>query len=324
MKRLFHKLSILLGLTISLVALFFAIQSIDWAQTLQTIRKLNIPYVIVALCFLIAGIFLRAERWHIITAKQFIRLPFYKGTALGFFFNYIYPARAGDILKIVSLHRSTGLSLKRVGLSAIVDRIMDVLILIFLTWLSLMFIPNLEVGGRFLNMAAASLILGIVLGLSPVGEKFLHIMDRRLIYESEEQRWKYGLKKVVQVLLLFRKEITHKSRLLALISLLLMVALLDYCSIYFLLKAFSWQLPLITPVVVWVFISLGTALPSAPAGIGIHQLACIMSLKIFTVSQSDAFAFSLIFQAIAFVSVLMTILLVVICPSVFYKRSRKC
>ncbi len=310
MKRIYHKLSILLGITISLVALFFAIQSIDWAQTLQTIRKLNISYVIVALCFLIAGIFFRAERWHIITAKRFVRLPFYKGTALGLFFNYIYPARAGDVIKIVSLHRSTGLGLKRLGLSAIVDRIMDVLMLIFLTWLSLMFIPSLEVGGRFLYLAAASLTLGVILGLSPAGEKLLHIMDRCLIYENEEQRWKHGLKKVVQGLLLFRKEITQRSRLLALISLLLIMALLDYCSIYFLFKAFSWQLPLITPVVVWVFISLGTALPSAPAGIGIHQLACIMSLKIFAVSQSDAFAFSLIFQAVAFASVLMTMLLV--------------
>ena len=310
MKRIFHKLSILLGLTISLVALFFAMQSIDWTQTLQTIRKLNVFYVLVALFFLISGIFLRAERWHIITAKRFVRLPFYKGTVLGLFFNYIYPARAGDVIKVVHLHRSTGLSLKRLGLSAIVDRIMDVLMLIFLAWFSLMFIPNLDVGGRLLYIAAACLILGVFLGLSPIGEKFLHIMDRRLICESGEQQWKHGLKKVVHGLLLFRKEITHKSRLLALSSLFLIIALLDYCSIYFLFNAFSWQLPFITPVVVWVFISLGTALPSAPAGIGIHQLACIMSLKIFTVSQSDAFAFSLIFQAVSFASVLMTMLLV--------------
>ena len=310
MKRIIQKFSIFIGVAISLAALFFAVRSIDWAQTLQSLRQLNISLVVITVGFLIAGILCRAERWRIITGKQFVRPPFYRGAALGFFFNYIYPARAGDLIKIVSVNRATGLGLKRLGLSAIFDRILDVLLLILLAWLSIIFIPNIDVGGRFLKIAAVCLLFCVIFGFSSTSARFLHIIDRRLICENGDEIWKQGLKKLVQGLLLFQKDITHRSQLIALISLLIMIALLDYCSIFFLFKAFSWQLPMIAPVVVWVFISLGTALPSAPAGIGIHQLACIMALENFSVQQSNAFAFSMIFQAVTFASVLMTILLV--------------
>jgi hypothetical protein len=72
--------------------------------------------------------------------------------------------------------------------------------------------------------------------------------------------------------------------------------------------AFGWHLPLLAPIVIWVFIAVGSALPSAPAGIGIHQLACVMALQIYGVSPSDAFALSLVLQAGSFAAILLAML----------------
>ena len=48
------------------------------------------------------------------------------------------------------------------------------------------------------------------------------------------------------------------------LSLAGLVVAADYLSVFFLLRAFGWHLPLLAPVAVWAIVSLGAALPSAP------------------------------------------------------------
>ena len=308
MQRLKHPVSIFLGIGISLASLWFAIRNIKWAETADAIRTLDLTQLAFAMSFLIVGLFLRGERWRIIIARSVTKISVYRATMLGFFFNYVYPARAGDVIKIVSLQRSSGISIGWLGVSGIVDRLIDVLVLLLAAVMLMKALPSLNLGSTFFFLTSSALVLLVVLGFSPLGEQTLFKIDQWLVHGHRQTRWRALLKRALDGLLFYRRGMVHGRRLCNLTGASVLVALADYGSIFFLLSAFGWQLPYVSPVVIWVFISAGSALPSAPAGIGIHQLACVMALKIYGISASNAFAFSVILQTGSFVAILLALL----------------
>ena len=70
MQRLKHPISIFLGIGISLAPLWFAIRNIKWAETADAIRSLDLTLQSLTMSFLLAGLFLRAERWWIIISAS--------------------------------------------------------------------------------------------------------------------------------------------------------------------------------------------------------------------------------------------------------------
>jgi len=306
-KRLHHPLTVATGAAISVVALWLAVRGIDWTQTLDAMRRADVEQLAFALAFLVAGIFLRGERWRVVIASPISRGSSYRATAVGFFFNYVYPARAGDLIKVVSLHRATGQSLARVGGGAVIDRLIDVGVLLGSTTAVFWLAPELVLGKTLFYAASGGLIAGIILVFSPIGEK---LVIRAGVYldNRPERPMTTTLHRLAERFLDFRADLLTGHRQWALIAASTLVAAADYLSVYFLLKTFGWHLPLLAPVAVWAIVSLGAALPSAPAGIGVHQLACILALGIFRIPAADAFGFSLTFQAAGFVSILLSLL----------------
>jgi len=307
-KRLHHPLTIAAGVAISVVALWIAVRGIDWTQTVDAMRKADIEQLALALAFLVAGIFLRAERWRVVIPKPVPRGSTYRATAAGFFFNYVYPARAGDVIKVLTLHRVTGQSLARIGASAVIDRLIDVTVLLMSTAAVFWLAPELVLGKSLFYAVSGSLTLGVILVFSPVGEKLLR---RACVYldSRPERPVTTTLRKLAERFRNFRAELLAGHRQWALMAASALVAVADYLSVFFLLKTFGWHLPLLAPVAVWAIVSLGAALPSAPAGIGVNQLACILALGIFGIPAADAFAFSLTLQAASFVAILLALLL---------------
>lgn len=308
MKRLHHPVSIILGLIISLASLWLAVRNIDWSRAASTIRGVNLPLLAVAVLFVGTGVLLRAERWRIIIARPASRYAVYWATTIGVFFNYTYPARAGDVIKIASLKRSTGLSFWRLGVSGVVDRLADILILLCAAVVLSKLVPSANFGEAIFFIALGGLILLLIAAFSPGGEKLLQLIQRYLVRVRRETIWKTAFKNALEGLLTFRSEMLNGSRLLALGSVSVLVAMADYFSIYYFFKTLGWSLPFVAPVVVWVFIAVGAALPSAPAAIGIHQLACVIALKIFSVAPGDAFAFSVILQTGSYMAIILMML----------------
>lgn len=308
MNRLHHPLMVGAGIAISGIALWIAVRDIDWTQTAAAIRSADVEQLVFALAFLVAGIFLRAERWRIVIPTPVSRASMYRATAVGFFFNYVYPARAGDVIKVLSLHRVTGQSLARVGVSAAIDRLIDVNVLLLSTTAVFLLAPELVLGRTLFYAAAGGLTLGVVLALSPIGDKLLR-RARDYLDGATERPVTSALRRLTDRLLNFRGELLAGHRQWALMAAAALVAAADYLSVYFLLVAFGWHLPLLAPVAVWAIVSLGAALPSAPAGIGVNQLACILGLGIFGIPAADAFAFSLALQVASFAAILLALLL---------------
>jgi uncharacterized protein (TIRG00374 family) len=227
---------------------------------------------------------------------------------LGFLFNYIYLARAGDVIKIIGLQRASGISMGWLGVSGVVDRLSDIIVLLCSAIILINVMPTAYFGSNHFYIASTALFLLLYAGISPIGEQILLEIQKRFFYGPNHPRWMRVVKKSLEGLLFFRQQMVHGMRLAKLTCAALLVALSDYISIYFLLVAFGWELPYFAPIVVWVFISFGSALPSAPGAIGIHQLACVLALENYGISAGDSFALSLTLQMGSFVAILIGML----------------
>ena len=68
-------------------------------------------WLILSAVFIIFGVFIRSFRWNEITGFNIRNLrQFWDATNLGYLGNLIYPARAGEILRIVALKRFIAIS----------------------------------------------------------------------------------------------------------------------------------------------------------------------------------------------------------------------
>jgi uncharacterized membrane protein YbhN (UPF0104 family) len=74
----------------------------------------------------------------------------------------------------------------------------------------------------------------------------------------------------------------------------------DYGAIAALIHAFDLSLPVEAPLVLWVFLAAGSALPSAPGYVGVYQAAAVWALSLFSVSAPTAVAVATVLQITTF------------------------
>ncbi len=92
------------------------------------------------------------------------------------------------------------------------------------------------------------------------------------------------------------RQFRDPGRFSKLVALTLLAMLVDYATIWLVMLAFDWTLPLMAAVTVGVFLNAGMLLPAAPGYVGIYQIACIFALGLYGVGESEAVAFSVVLQ----------------------------
>ena len=117
---------IILGTLISLILLIIVFSHLDWQaffNSLKTIRPLEIVVAGLTILLIVA---LRALRWTLVAGMPLSKFkPFWQGVNIGYLGNLIYPARAGEVLRIVAVHHFVPLSIGRTVSSAVIDRMWD-------------------------------------------------------------------------------------------------------------------------------------------------------------------------------------------------------
>ena len=120
------KILIYAGFFIGAFLIIIILSKIDWPLFFSTIYGLNLAWLIVAAFLIVIGVFIRSLRWNLITTYDIKNIRhFWEAVNLGYLGNLIYPARAGEIIRIVALHRFIGIPEGRVIASSIVDRLAD-------------------------------------------------------------------------------------------------------------------------------------------------------------------------------------------------------
>ncbi|MEI7463592.1 MAG: lysylphosphatidylglycerol synthase transmembrane domain-containing protein, partial [Candidatus Taylorbacteria bacterium] len=245
---------------------------------------------------------IRSLRWNVIAGHPINEYRyFWKSMNLGYFANMIYPARTGEIIRMIAIHRYVGMTQGKAISSVIIDRIADISVIgVFIMILLLQNASGFSWGVGFLLFLFAffilfvSLILFIFYG-DKIQEKIFFFVRKCPEWIAKKlEIWYSQAYEGVQTL-------RNKYCVFIILILSFLVFLCDSLALYTLMLGFGWMLPFTAAFYLAIFLQAGSVLPSAPGYIGIYQIACVLALRIFGIDDSAAIAYSIVLQIVSLV-----------------------
>ncbi len=300
-----------LGLGIGACLLAYFIFTLDWKTFVSLLGNMHVTPLFGAACFLILTSLFRALRLELLlrphlnasTALPYTHRIFHclHAIYIGNFGNFIFPARAGEVLRMYHTHKKLHISFMDALSMCMVDRLFDV-------W-SLFILGAVLVGSFFSHMPSlhtAFLSLLTVTGLSVVAlccTFFWPEHIRRLL--------KFilcPLPKPIQIKLMdFFTKIIDSLQKVGSFKILILALFFSLCSFgmsivmcHQLFYVFGWQLPLLAALMMKLSLSFAGSLPSAPGFLGLYQAAAVFALSAFHLPPENGVAFACVLQILSF------------------------
>ena len=120
---------IILGILLSIASLLMLFPHVDWQKFFKEFKNIYLPPLLLAAMIVMINIALRSLRWNLVARIPLTQVKhFWQAVSIGYLGNMIYPARAGEVLKIVAIHHFVPLKLGKAVTSAALDRVFDIII----------------------------------------------------------------------------------------------------------------------------------------------------------------------------------------------------
>ena len=294
--------SIILGLTVSTFFLWLALRQVDFAALVEAVKSANYGFVLISCAALAAGLALRSLRWHMIAgAPPEAHLHFYHATTAGALSNMILPARAGEVVRIFALARLTGSRLANPVVSALLDRLMDVVAILLGAFALLFLLPNTGMLDQWLGTIV---IVGGIITTAVFAAAAMMGVAQSLVARLAERwlkNWKMRPDAFFGELHAETRRVFESWMSFRLLVLLILILLVDWVAVGSQIFAFHLDLPPQAALLLWVFLVIGSLLPSAPGYIGVYQTAAVWALSFFSVPPSSAVALAVVLQAATYV-----------------------
>jgi glycosyltransferase 2 family protein len=292
------KLFIIFGTLLSLVLLIVVFSRLDWQAFFTALKTVQIPQILLSGCLIIIIIVLRSLRWTLVANRPLTKFKqFWYAANIGYLGNMIYPARAGEVLRIMAIHHFVPLVLGRAVTSSVIDRMFDMIVVGVFTMLVLWIHgqkidPNIGKGviGVFI-LATLTLTLLII---------FANHLHARVQRWKTQTKWQQKLQQwvihAIEGIQVFRQA----RHLLMALLITTVIFMMDYFWMWQITVAFGWDLPFEAGLTVGVFLLLSISIPSAPGYIGIYQVACVLALGLYGIDETLAVAYSIVLQLLTF------------------------
>ena len=291
--------------TVAITVLFtyIALNGINLKAAWRALQTCDYWWLIPALAAFGLGNVARALRWRSLFApgRRPPRGATLDATMIGYFYNSILPARAGEAARILVLTRRSASPPVEITGTVVLERIYDVVTILLIFFAAEPWLPHVSWFGAAavvavvlaLAIAAAATVLAVY-GDRPLRwllqplSRFSWFSDDRL--ERAAAELAHGLSGL------------HSWRI-ALEALVWTVAawMFSVLCAYLVILAFHLQLPFAAALLVQVAIGLGMILPSPPAAVGVFEGATLIALRAYGVPHSTALPYALVLHLVNFV-----------------------
>jgi uncharacterized protein (TIRG00374 family) len=299
------------GLVVSAVFAYLAVRHVRFADVWHGLRASNYWWLLPALAMLAVTIFLKALRWRYLFARATRpdMRPVLGALLIGYFFNNVLPARAGEAARVLALNRRAGTSRAEAGATIVLDRAYDVLCLLLILFVAVPWLPSVTWLHAAVVLAivvatglGAAIAVLAVWGLRPL-ELALSPLHRLPFVSSERLthvggRLGEGLAGVRRPKLVLAALVWTTLAWLALAL-----------SMWFVMRGFHLGLSFAAAVLVVVATNLAQILPSSPAAVGVFEAATLVALRPYHVSDSRALSYALVLHALNFLPYILAGLL---------------
>ena len=280
---------LIIGLAVSLVALWLAFRNLDWQSFGQALGQGKPLGLIAGAALLLASVPLRGLRWRIFLApvKEVPLKVTNSGTFLGLFANIVLPLRLGELVRSYYVARQTASPMSQVLGSILVERAVDYMSFLFLLAL-------LPIVGVLPDQFRVPLMWALVLG------SIVALVTLWLALRSQgPPRLRGRLNVILANLQLAFTSLRHVRHSPTIVLTSVGIWLLYLLSAFITLRAMGLQLSLADAYLLLVVTTLVLSVPITPGSIGTYHFAAIMVLvNIMSVEQSQAQAAAVALHAV--------------------------
>ena len=284
----------LIGAAISAILLVWVLSRLNFSEIPSIVAGIHFGWYIAALAVKLTVIVVKGFRWRVVLnytlgqkCKRVVAAVF-----IGYFGNAVFPAKLGELARLEVCRRHNPAPFSQVLATLLFERTLDLAILLCFIAIVLPF-ASLPGWARDGALPIAGITLVLVIGIIFAAQKRVNI-PRWLLpgrYGSRLRLWLDGF------LLAFSNglKVVKSPRTTAYCSALTLVGWsLEVGSTYLMLTAFGLSLPWFVPLLLTALVTLGVAVPSAPSGIGTHQLLWMVLLGGYGVAEETAVSISVL------------------------------
>ncbi len=307
-RRGLRSLLVALGLVVTAVCMYLAVRGVALADALAALRASELLWLVPTVPVFALAIVLRALRWwSLFEASQRppLRAVAY-ALLIGYFFNNILPARAGEAARVIALHRRASTSKAETVGTVVVERLFDVLALLIVLFVCYPWLPEISWlrAAAIAGVVVVLVLLALVFVVVRYDARALHLLLsplRRIRREGVVERLEAAAVNATRGLVALR------SPRIALRGMLLTIASWATLGVSYaiLTNAFSLDVPLVAGMLVTVAINLSLVLPSSPAALGVFEAATVIALRAFDVPHAEALSYALVLHLLNLVPFLV-------------------
>jgi hypothetical protein len=300
MKTLNVVWKVTLSSLVGLACLWLAARSVSWSEVGAALERFNFAWLAVAVVISLTIQLLRALRWQV-ELSPLARLPYpmvWQVIAVAYMMINVLPFRMGEPVRPLLMSWRSKLPVSAIVGNWVFEKMMDTAAIVVFVHLALLTadLPDWAAHASQASLTAFAVMLAVVVVFWLRGERF---------FDATIGRWlpDHARAKALDILRSARSglEILPDRRLVAWVFVLTLVLWgLPVLSSYVLIQGFGFGLPFSAALVVFVAISIGTALPPPPGMFGIMQIASVVALGLFDVPQAEALAYGILLNTVQF------------------------
>jgi len=315
-KKLFNLLRIFISL--GFLSLLVYRNRGNFGAILDSLKSLNIPFLIIALIVFSAGISFIVFRWGILLKAHGYNIfkPFLlQASFIGWFFNMLLPSSiGGDFYRVYDLHKNKKVPMNENISAVVMDRIIGTISGIILLTISYCFGIFGYIGRNaviIIFSALAGLIILFTILFFPRFFRINVLLRKFKIFSKIRPR----LKEFHNILISYRYKIKY---LVAALFFSLILQTFFITSYYFVILSLGLKMKYQMLLFTQPFAALASGFPIAIGGMGIRENALAFAIESFGVSRADATLFSFIVLSIILFNALVGGLIYLF-KNIFYK-----
>ncbi len=295
------------GILSSFFFLWLALHKVDWKTVPEILARLDLWLIILICISYTFEHLMRAYRWQAILPDRPLHFkPAYFGIVLGYLFNNLLPARAGEFVRAFYLKRCDIAPASEAFGSVVFERFLDGLVIITLIVFSLWYFPS----NSLVQKASASAIVFYLLVLIAI----LLLQFKRQLFEKLTRRlFDLFPEKISSRLHGSRESFINGLGLIARPRLFFKAAWLSAISwafsiltVYCWMQMFQLNMGFAEATLLICVLSIGSMIPTSPGMIGIYQFCAVLVLNgILGESKEVAGLYGIISHSIGYLYVLV-------------------
>jgi glycosyltransferase 2 family protein len=309
MKRVSPKLQRLsqymIGGAMTVGALFFALRGIEWRALILAFQAAHFTYALPMAVAIIGSYYFRALRWRILLSavKRVSLRASFSTMMMGHMLNNVFPFRLGEFYRAHAIGRSQALSRSAAFGSIVLERLLDVGVLMIFAIVTSFFAPVppwLRTGSIFLSGMAMAAVMLLVAVLH-FEHQYLRCCDWLL--RKAPTRGTARAFAAARSLPYGFALLRQPRRMVFSLFLTFAIWILIVLAMQIALRAFSIDVPVAAAFSFLVVTAVGSMLPAAPGHVGTFHLFTIFALAPFLVSREAAFSVSIFVHGVEYLPV---------------------